>query len=140
MIWAALIPVIGQLLDKVIPDPQKAAEAKQKLAELSQAQDMAYLDADVKLALGQMSVNVEEAKSANLFVSGWRPAAGWVCVSGLVYQFIVQPLDAWLSAIVGWPVPPVIDTGTLMTLLFGMLGLGGYRTFEKLKGVSGNHK
>ena len=64
----------------------------------------------------------------------WRPAAGWVCVAGLAYQFLFQPLAAWSGGIHGWAPPPVLDLGDLYGLLFGMLGLGAYRSFERLKG------
>jgi hypothetical protein len=134
--WGALLPVIGQVLGKVLPDPAAAAEAKIRLAELVQRGELAFLDADVKVALGQMEINKEEAKSGSLFVAGWRPAVGWICAVALSYQFVVRPLLAWYSLIVTIPVPPELDVATLMTLLFGMLGMGGMRMYEKSKGVA----
>jgi hypothetical protein len=134
--WGALLPVIGQVLGKVLPDPAAAAEAKIRLAELVQRGELASLDADVKVALGQIEINKEEAKSASLFVAGWRPAVGWICAVALSYQFVVRPLLAWYSLIVAIPVPPELDIATLMTLLFGMLGMGGMRMYEKGKGVA----
>ena len=134
--WGALLPIIGQVLGKVLPDPAAAAEAKIRLAELVQRGELAFLDADVKVALGQMEINKEEAKSGSLFVAGWRPAVGWICAVALSYQFVVRPLLAWYSLIVTIPVPPELDVATLMTLLFGMLGMGGMRMYEKGKGVA----
>lgn len=94
--------------------------------------------------LAQVEVNKVEAASNNLFVSGWRPAVGWVGVLGLVYQFLGYPLMQWLWAF-GQGVdiipkelhpPPDLDVEQLMTLLAGLLGFGGMRSFEKSKGVA----
>ena len=135
MIWQALIPVIGTVLEKVLPDPQSSAEAKIKLMELAQKGELAVLDAETKMALGQIEVNKVEA-GTDMFRGGWRPATGWACVFGLVYQFLLQPVLPWLVAVCGGSVPPLppIDNETLMVLLTGMLGLGGLRTFERIKG------
>lgn len=133
----ALIPIIGGLLDKVLPDPQASADAKLKMLELAQKGELAVLDADVKLALGQIEVNKVEAASDSLFKSGWRPAVGWTCVFGLVYSFVAFPLLTWYSSYMAVASPPDLDMGTLITLLGGLLGLGGLRTYEKVKGVSG---
>ena len=133
--WQLLIPAVTQVLDKVIPDPQAAADAKLKALELAQKGELAVLDAELRLALGQIEVNKVEA-TTDLFRGGWRPAVGWVCVVGLGYQFILQPLLPWVVALFGAQVPPLpaIDTEDLMVLLTGMLGLGGLRTFERVKG------
>lgn len=137
MAVAAFLPIISSLIDKVLPDPQAAADAKLKALELAQKGELAVLDAEVKLAVGQMEINKEEAKT-DMFRGGWRPSVGWACVFGLVYQFFVQPLLPWTVALFGGTVPPLpsIDNETLMVLLTGMLGLGGFRTFEKIKGKS----
>lgn len=134
--WQMLIPILGSLFDKIIPDPEKAAEAKLKALELAQKGELAVLDADVKMALGQMEINKEEAKT-DIFRGGWRPAVGWSCVTGLAYQFFVMPLLPWIATVAGFSVPPLpaIDNETLMVLLTGMLGLGGLRSFEKVKGL-----
>lgn len=133
--WQLIIPAITQVLDKIIPDPQAAAEAKLKALELAQKGDLAALDAELRLALGQIEVNKAEA-TTDMFRGGWRPAVGWVCVVGLAYQFILQPVLPWLVALFGAQVPPLpaIDNESLMVLLTGMLGLGGLRTFERVKG------
>jgi hypothetical protein len=135
MIWQALIPVIGTVLEKVLPDPQASADAKIKLMELAQKGELAVLEAETKMALGQLEVNKVEA-GTDMFRGGWRPATGWACVFGLVYQFLLQPVLPWLVAVCGGSVPPLppIDNETLMVLLTGMLGLGGLRTFERIKG------
>lgn len=135
MMWQLVIPAITQVLDKIIPDPQAAADAKLKALELAQKGDLAALDAELRLALGQLEVNKAEA-TTDMFRGGWRPAVGWVCVVGLAYQFVLQPVLPWLVALFGAQVPPLpaIDNETLMVLLTGMLGLGGLRTFERVKG------
>lgn len=131
-----LIPAVTTIIDKIFPDANKAAEAKLELFKLQQQGEFKALEAELQLALGQIDINKTEATSASLFVSGWRPAVGWVCVFGLTYTFICQPLLAWGSNIYAIPVPPDLDMGTLLTLLGGMLGLGGLRTVEKINKVA----
>lgn len=136
-----LVGLIGPVIDKIFPDKNKALEAKQKLAELDQAGELAYLDADVKVALAQAAINERDAKSGSRFQSWPRPAAMWVCVFGLCYP-IATSLLSWLLKLLAWgfemdvsgfPVPPSIDTGYLVTLLTGLLGLGTMRTVERHK-------
>lgn len=131
----ALLPVIGNLLDKILPDPAAAAEAKVKAVELAQKGELAVLDADLRLALGQVEVNKAEA-SAGAFRGGWRPAVGWCCALGLFYTFLLRPVLPWVVGLFGANVEPLpaIDQESLMVLLFGMLGLGGLRTFERVRG------
>lgn len=129
------LPIIGTLLDKLIPDPKAAAEAKLQALEMAQRGELAQLDADMRLALGQIEVNKAEA-STDVFRGGWRPATGWICAFGLFYQFLIQPLLPWIVTACGGTVLPLpsIDNEALMVLLTGMLGLGGMRTVERLKG------
>lgn len=110
------------VIDKIWPD--KSEQEKQALAQ------------QFALIQGQMDVNKEEAKSTNWFVAGWRPAVGWVCTVGLGYQFLGLPLLSWISGVGGYPIPPSLQVGDLMTILLGMLGLGGLRTYEKLNGAA----
>jgi hypothetical protein len=86
--------------------------------------------------MAQIEVNKIEAASTSVFVSGARPAAMWTCVCGLFYTFILQPLLSWASLIWKYPEPPQIDTGLLIQLLMGMLGLAALRTYEKKEGVA----
>ena len=112
--------VIGKLW------PDKTEEEKQQLA------------AAVALVQGQLEVNKAEAANPNLFTSGWRPSIGWICGAALAYHYIVRPLLPWLLTVFGLSVPaiPPLDMGDLITILLGMLGLSGFRTFEKTQGVS----
>lgn len=134
--WNLVIPAVTSLLDKVIPDPQAASDAKLKMLEMAQKGELASLDADLRLALGQIEVNKTEASSQDWFRGGWRPAVGWVCVIGLFYQFLMRPLLPWVVAVAGAEVPPLpaIDADNLYVLLSGLLGLGGLRTFERVRG------
>jgi hypothetical protein len=131
-----LLSIGGKILDKVIPDPAERNRAKLALLELNQRGQLANLDADVKLALGQMEVNKVEASSGSMFRGGWRPAVGWTCVLGLLYTYLLRPVLPWIVAVFGGEVPPLppIDTMELIVLLGGMLGLSGMRTAERLQG------
>lgn len=133
--WPALVSILPGLLDKIIPDPTAAADAKLKALELAQKGDLAALDADMRLMLAQTEINKAEA-ATDLFRGGWRPACGWVCAAGLAYTFLLRPILPWIASLYGAHVQPMpdIDTDTLMVLLTGMLGLGGLRTVERLKG------
>lgn len=131
------IPIIDgifKVIEKVIPDPQAKAQAQLKTLEMQQAGEFKQIEADLQLALGQLEVNKIEAAAPDIFRGGWRPAVGWVCVIGLLYTYLGQPLLAWGSGIWDVPAPPSLDLGDLLILLGGMLGLGGMRTMERLKG------
>lgn len=131
------IPIIDgifKVIDKVIPDPQAKANAQLEALRLQQAGEFKQIETDLQLALGQLEVNKIEAAAPDMFRGGWRPAVGWVCVIGLLYTYLGQPLLAWASGIWNVPVPPSLDLGDLLILLGGMLGLGGMRTMERLKG------
>lgn len=92
------------------------------------------IGAQLEIAKQQNDVNKIEAADPSLFKSGWRPFSGWCCGMGLAYQFLALPLLSWLAVAKGWPIPPPLDVELLMTLLFGMLGLGSLRTVERIKG------
>ena len=106
--------------------------------------DLEQSKLDQATDLAQIEVNQVEAASASAFVSGWRPAVGWVGVAGLGYQFLGYPLMQWLWALgqgidlipKGFSAPPDLQTDQLMVLLSGLLGFGGMRSFEKSRGVA----
>lgn len=133
--WQVAVPFIGQLLDKVLPDEKAAAEAKLRTLELLQAGEFKEIDAILDLSKGQMEINKVEA-STDLFRGGWRPACGWICAFGLGYNFILRPIaPAVVALTTGKAIDlPPIDNDTLMVLLFGLLGLSGLRTIERVKG------
>jgi hypothetical protein len=127
----------GKILDRVIADPNTREEARIKLAELQQHGDLAVLTTEAGLIQAQIEVNKAEAQNPRLFVSGARPFITWVCGFAFAYHFVVQPLLAFLMAASGHPVAlPAFNMETLLTVLFGILGLGGLRSFEKVKGVA----
>lgn len=131
----SIVGVAGKVLDKIFPDPIAQASARLELLKLQQSGELEILANEVKLAQMQANVNIEEAKSSSVFVSGWRPAVGWTCAGGLFYQLLFRPIFGWvMQNWLHWNSPPSLELDTLMTLLFGMLGLGGYRTYEKVKG------
>lgn len=126
----ALLDIGGKVIDRLWPDPEKAAAAKLELFKLQQSGELQQI-------AGQLEVNKAEASSGSVFVAGWRPFIGWTCGSGFAIQFVVGPLASWGSRLYGHPVDfPPMATETMMPLLFGMLGLGAYRTTEKIKGVA----
>jgi hypothetical protein len=137
-VWNLVIPAVIGIIDKIIPDPKQAAEAKLRVMELEQRKELVELEAAVKIAAAQIDVNRTEAADPSLFKSGWRPAIGWVCAAGLGYQFLLRPFLPWLAGTFGLPVAalPALEMDTLMTLLFGILGLGAFRTAEKIKGAA----
>jgi hypothetical protein len=122
----------GKVIDHFFPDPQKAAEAKLELLKLAQTGELAQMT-------GQMDINKAEAGTGSVFIAGWRPFVGWVCGTALAMNFIVGPLGTWISALRGHPTAfPTLDMTTMMPVLLGMLGLGAYRTYEKVQGAEGN--
>lgn len=135
--WQLIVPLLGKVFDQVFPDPKAASEAKLKVLEMQQSGALAALDGELKVALAQAGINAEEAKSPSLFIAGWRPFIGWCCGFGLAYVFLLYPLLTWVAAFISPDFkPPELVVDHLMELVLAMLGLGGLRTFEKLRGVS----
>jgi len=129
----AIIQGVTVLIDEMFTTDEERATAKLKLLELAHRGEIA-----------QLEVNKQEAQHTSLFVSGWRPAVGWTCVSALVLSFIAMPViqstAIYYSAFTGEYVDlgglPVLDWDTLGPILLGMLGLGAMRSAEKIKGVA----
>lgn len=130
-----LFGLAGKVFDKIFPNPAEANAAKLKLFEMQQSGELKVLEAETTLALGQISINKAEAESPDFFRGGWRPFIGWVCGLGLFYQFLLRPLLTFVLMVFETKVQtmPALELDTLMTLLFGILGLGAMRTTEKLK-------
>lgn len=124
-VFDAVSPVVTKILD-YIPDPTQKLAAEQQLMSSLQAWDAQ-----------QTQIDTAEAANPSVFVSGARPFILWVCGFGFAYHLILQPLLTYIMAIFGHNFPiPVFDTATLNDCMMGMLGLGGMRTYEKVKGVS----
>lgn len=109
-----------QIVNKFIPDPNQRQEAEAALRQSLQQWD-------------EQQANVDQAEASNpsLFVSGWRPAIGWIGAAGLAYQYVVRPIAVGF----GYGSLPVLDS-SLMELVMAMLGMAGLRTYEKIQGVA----
>lgn len=115
-----------KVIDKFIPDPEAKVKAEKELRDSLQSWDKMQTD-----------VNAVEAANDNVFVSGWRPALGWTCAFAFAFIYVLGPLITWASTMAGNPIPlPSFNVEALMGLTLGMLGLGGLRTYEKVKGVA----
>jgi Holin of 3TMs, for gene-transfer release len=141
--WELLVGPISTLLDTVL----KRVLPPEKMSDL----DRTKLQNELMIELGkqdwqevsaQLEINKTEASSSNMFVSGWRPFIGWVCGVAFAYNFIAQPFFMFVTGKFGYDLSlmPTLDMASLLTVLLGMLGIGGMRTFEKYKGVNGNHE
>ena len=126
----AIVTVGSQLITRLFPDPAQAAAANLELTKMQMSGELAQIT-------GQLDINKVEAASTSVFVSGWRPFVGWVCGLGLGYVAIVEPISRFIATMVGYTGNfPVIDTTITMQVLMGMLGMGGLRTLDKIKGVA----
>ena len=115
-----------KVLDKFVPDPAAKQQAEADLRSSLQQWDQA-----------QTEVNKVEASSSSLFVSGWRPFIGWTCGTAFAYHYVLQPFLLFMFALFDKAIVlPVFSMESLLTVLLGLLGLGGMRTYEKFKGVS----
>lgn len=117
------LDLANSIVGKIWPD--KSAQEQQQLA------------AALALIQGQMEINKTEAANPSVFVSGWRPFIGWVCGAGCAWNWIGLPVAKFALALAGHPISmSSADLSEMMPLLFGLLGLGTLRTFEKTKGVA----
>ena len=128
MIDKLIGPVTG-LLDKFIEDKDQKARLAHEVATMAENHAQ-------ELAKGQLEVNKVEAAHKSLFVSGWRPAVGWVCVLGMFGNFITIPFSNFVLALFSIDIViPLVPLETMMPVLMGMLGLGAMRTYEKKNAV-----
>jgi Holin of 3TMs, for gene-transfer release len=122
--FTAVTELAGSVINKIWPD-----KTEQQKAELIAA---------VSLVQGQLAINQAEASNPRLFVSGWRPAIGWVCGAACAWNWIGLPVAKMGFALYGHPLElSPADISEMMPILLGMLGLGGLRTMEKINGVAG---
>lgn len=131
--------LLSNVIDKIWPDPAKAAEAKAALIQAEQAGQLEHMKQEFQLQVEQIKVNAVEAASGKTFVAGWRPFCGWVCGCALAYATILQPFASFVArTFFNYSGQfPVLDTTLTMQALFGMLGLGIYRSAEKIKSAQG---
>ena len=129
----AVLDVGKSLIDRLIPDKAANDAAKAALLQMQVSGELAQIQ-------GQLEVDKTEAASQSMFVAGWRPYIGWICGTGLGYQFIGRPLFQATTDLFGSHIAwQSLDLGTLMTLLFGMLGMGAMRSFDKTQGAANGH-
>lgn len=134
---SAIFDLGKSAIERIWPDPIKRAEEMRKLEELRQAGDAAELDAYVRITLGQLEINKEQAKHKSVFVAGARPFIIWVGGLAFAWSCIVHPMLTWVWAfwgLAGDP-PPVIESAALGTVLTALLGVAGMRSFDKKGGV-----
>ena len=132
-ILSSLIEPVSVLLDKVIPDKDLKEKLAHEIATMAERHTHAHVQA-------QLEINKVEAKHNSMFVAGWRPACGWVCVLGMAGNFLVIPFaNMTLNLLETGAEVPMIDLATMLPVLMGMLGLGGLRSFEKVKKVERNN-
>lgn len=126
-----LLPILGGVVDKVIPDKVQQGVAKVEL-------EKALIDNANSIQLETIKTNQIEAGHKSVWVAGWRPAIGWSCSLGIAWLFIGHPVATSVAQMLGYTdmVMPTIDTDILLELTFAMLGMAGLRTFEKIKGVA----
>lgn len=126
----SILEIGSKIFDRVIPDTNKRQEAKEAL-------EMALAGQDFQLAIEQIKINAVEAQNGNIFVSGWRPFVGWVCGVAFGLHFLIFPIvDKIITIFGGTPIGIPFDMDTLLYALGGLLGLGGFRSYEKVKGVA----
>lgn len=127
---------IDGVLSRFFPSKEKAQEFKATMEQELLRQEGEITKAALAAQSAQIEVNKQEAASSSIFIAGWRPFIGWVCGSALVIQYIVSPMLPWTATVIGFTVPPIPSLDdSLWQLMAGMLGLGGMRTFERIKGV-----
>ena len=127
----------GEVVDKVAGGIRNVRNTFAKnLPPDQQAEfDLKIRELESDIGKAQAEIGKAEAGSSRFFVAGARPFILWICGIALSYHFLIAPL---ISQIWGLTMP-LIDMGPLMTLLFGMLGLAGLRTYEKAKNIQNNH-
>lgn len=132
---SAIGNTVSTIITRIWPDATEAERAK--LALLSQE-----LEQEFKVQLGQIEVNIEQAKHKSLLVSGSRPFIIWVGGIALLYSAVIEPIARFIAVVVYHYTGefPMIDTDITFQILMGLLGFGGYRTVEKIKRVNGDHR
>jgi hypothetical protein len=127
----ALIGPVANLLDKFIEDKDQKNALAHEIATLATRQAH-------EANMGQIEINKAEAQHRSMFVAGWRPFLGWGLSFAMLWHFVLAPITIFGFSYAGVTAPdlPVFDMDSLLTVLLGMLGLGGLRTAEKIKGVT----
>jgi|TARA_R110000787_G_scaffold133028_1_gene245301 hypothetical protein len=127
----ALLPAVTDAVSRFLPEDKEARAQAQRQLEASLADSLAAID------LAQLDINKTEAASRSVFVAGWRPFIGWTCGAAMAYSYVLQPVLTFGLAQANYLVAlPSVELAEMMPVLMGMLGLGGLRSYEKVKGIS----
>lgn len=129
LILGSVFELGKNLIDRFIPDKAEAARVEAEFLRMA-------AQGELQQVIAQLEINAREAQHTSIWVAGWRPFFGWAGGAGFVYATIGQPILAWVSALHGYPPPPVLNLDLLWVVVTGMLGIGGLRTLEKTKGVT----
>lgn len=129
LILGPIFEIGKTLLDRFIPDPAAKAAAEMELVRMA-------ADGELKQVIAQLEINAREAQHPSVFVAGWRPAFGWFGAIGFLYATVIHPMLVWYGTAKGWPTPPEINLDLLWVVITGMLGIGGLRSIEKVRGVA----
>ena len=118
-----------EIINRFVPDKEEARKAEAAFVVMA-------AEGELKQIIAQLEVNAKEATHPSIFVAGWRPFFGWAGGVGFIYAVMLQPLLAWYATINAIPVPPELNLDLLWVVITGMLGIGGLRTFEKVRDVA----
>lgn len=134
----AVLEIGSKVIDRVWADPAQAANAKLELFKAQQAGEFKELEQKFELAKAQIEVNQAEATSSSVFVAGARPFVMWVCGFAMAYVSVIEPIARFIAVVTFHYAGqfPVIDTDLTLQVLFGILGLGAFRSVEKIKGAA----
>ena len=128
---SAVLPSVMEVAGRFLPEDKEKRAAAEREIQAKLTDSLAQVD------LEQLGINKVEAAHRSMFVAGWRPFIGWTCGVALMYTYVLQPILVFGLAQAGYLIElPKMDLGELMPVLMGMLGLGGLRSWEKVKGVA----
>lgn len=132
----AIFNTADTLLNRLLPDKTANDAAKVELVKM-------HVSGELQQIVGQLQVNTAEASNQSVFVAGWRPFVGWACGCAFIYAFILQPIIVTFMVVFhrtfDKAMLPVLDMGSMMPVLLGMLGLGAMRSFDKTQGTDNGH-
>jgi len=132
-----ILSFLGPILDRILPDKNKQLELQNAITLAAMQQEGQALQGQLQLALGQLDINKAEAASGNAYAASWRPTIGYVCAIALAFHYLINPLMLWIVVLTHAAInPPDIQLdNSLWQLMFGMLGLGAMRSYEKVQSV-----
>lgn len=130
-----VVKSVGDSLDDLFTSDEERMEAEREMYRAKKEFVVAEKQLTTKVNMAQAEINLAEAQSSHFFVAGWRPAIGWIGAAALAYQFLIYPALTWFS---NTP-PPQMEPDMLYTIITGMLGIAGMRSFDKVKDKDTKH-